>query len=353
MNQIYKSHVFNVAQNGIWHAAVSAIIRLKDLHPFFDKVPLMRDCYFRMTLNLNQSSITVNKTWTAFRAAGDGNAERAEVNTMTVSNIVSPLGGIQPIMVASALKGSGLYTMPTGNYTISLAVGASCLNSNQLAGGQCQVSPMARAVMMFVPTYVFNPVFENSYLSQSVKNIEYSDFYFYQVVNQQAGQNIQALISNGISNLKSITVIPFYDKSNVICGGVDPLQSPFDPAGGGTTSPMCYIQNFNVLISGQNALYTAQKYVQEGWLHQLCGINSVNGAQNDGVTSGLINSLDYENSYCYYHVDVSRMLPVERTVPKSISLVGTNASSQILNLYVFSEYSCSLALDILSGARVS
>ena len=177
--------------------------------------------------------------------------------------------------------------------------------------------------------------------------------YFYQVVNQQPGQNIQALISNGISNLKSITVIPLYDKSNVICGGVDPLQSPFDSSGGGTTSPMCYIQNFNVLISGQNALYTAQKYVQEGWLHQLCGINSVNGAQNDVVTSGLINSLDYENSYCYYHVDVSRMLPVERTVPKSISLVGTNASSQILNLYVFSEYSCSLAIDILSGSRVS
>jgi hypothetical protein len=110
--------------------------------------------------------------------------------------------------------------------------------------------------------------------------------------------------------------------------------------------------NFNVVVSGQNMLYNTQRYAFEQFNNQLYGVNAVNGGLTDGLTSGLINSLGFEMEYCYYYVDVSRMLPVEETVPKSVQIIGTSLSAIDLDLLVFIEYGCSVDIDILTGARV-
>jgi hypothetical protein len=72
----------------------------------------------------------------------------------------------------------------------------------------------------------------------------------------------------------------------------------------------------------------------------------------DGLTSGLFNSLGFEMEYCYYYVDVSRMLPIEESVPKSVQIVGTNSSNKNIDLFCFIEYGCSVDIDILTGSRV-
>ena len=200
---------------------------------------------------------------------------------------------------------------------------------------------------------MFNPSFEQAYLSQSVKSIEYEDLYFYQVMNVGAGSNIQHLISNGIAGIKNVLVIPFYDKASTVQQGLDPLQSPFDTCGGGGTSPMAFLNNWNIVVSGQPALYQAERYNFSNFLHNLNGINSINGSQTEGISSGVISQHDFQNSYCYHYVNVERMLPVEKTVPKSISITGTNATEHTLNLYIFVSYSAELALDVLSGSRIS
>ena len=56
--------------------------------------------------------------------------------------------------------------------------------------------------------------------------------------------------------------------------------------------------------------------------------------------------------YCYYYVDVSRMLPVEESVPKSVQIIGTNASAKAIDYFVFIIYGVDVSIDILSGARV-
>ena len=341
LNQMYKSHIFKcrdgVAGASVWQAAISAVVMLRHLHSFFDKCPLIRGCFFKMTLNLNQSTIQVANT------AVGGN--------LSIVSINSPLGGVQPLLFAST--GAGNDALVAGTYTVSLSVGATCLSSLQNGLAGISPSPLARSVMLYVPTYVFVPAFESAYLSQSVKHIEYEDMYFYQVLNQQSGSNIQALITNGIAGMKSVLVIPFYNAAAPLAGNYDPIQSPFDTCGGGGTSPMAYINNYNVQISGQNALYVAEKYNFSNYLHNLHGSHSVNGGQIDSVGSGLISQLAFESSYCYYYTDVSRCLSVENSVPKSVQIVGQNASSQALNLYVFVHYAASLAIDCLSGARVS
>jgi len=128
--------------------------------------------------------------------------------------------------------------------------------------------------------------------------------------------------------------------------------SPFDVAGTGPTSPLCHITNFNVQISGQNAIYNLQKYTFEEFTNQLYGQYSVNGGLTDGLSSGLISKFDFEMLYCYYYVNVERMLPVEQSVPKSVQIVGQNMSAKICDYWVFVEYGVDIKIDAITGARV-
>jgi hypothetical protein len=164
------------------------------------------------------------------------------------------------------------------------------------------------------------------------------------------------LITNGIAGLKSCLVIPFYSAaSNVVLttGGFLPAyQSPFDPAGTGCTSPLSLLSNFNIVVSGQNAIYNTERYSYEQFINQNLGVNAVGGGQLDGMASGLIDQLGFEMEYCYHYVNIERALPVESSIPKSVQIVGQNTSQQALDLWVFLEYNCSISLDILTGARV-
>jgi len=208
--------------------------------------------------------------------------------------------------------------------------------------------------MLNIPAYTFNPVFETSYLSSPVKTIVYTDVYQYQIVNTiKPAQNFNNLISNGIANIKSVLCLPFFSAAQATDAlGVAPYLSPFDPAGGGPTSPLCLFNQFNIQISGQNAIYNSERYAFEQFQNQLSGCNSVNGGLTDGMTSGLIDSKAFEHEYCYYYVSCGRMLPVEEAVPKSINIMGLSMSQLPIDLFVFTEYQVSVSIDILSGSRV-
>ena len=204
---------------------------------------------------------------------------------------------------------------------------------------------------MNVPAYTFNPVFETSYLSAPVKKIVYTDIYQYQIVNQiTTGATFNNLITNGIANIKSVLVLPFFQSASN--GGLSPIQSPFDPAGAGPTSPLCLLTQFNIQVSGQNAIYNTERYSYEQFLNQLYGVNAVNGGMTDGLVSSLIDQKQFEMGYNYYYVNVGRMLPVEEAVPKSVNVLGTNMSSKSIDLFVFIEYGVEVSIDILTGARV-
>ena len=165
---------------------------------------------------------------------------------------------------------------------------------------------------------------------------------------------MNALLSNGIANIKSILVVPFFSTGTANSGlptGMPVYQSPFDPAGCGATSPLTGLTNFNVVVSGQNTIYNTQRYAFEEFNNQFYGVNAVNGGMTDGLTSGLIDRIGFDMEYSYYYVDLSRMLPVEESVPKSVQLVGQNTSQKELDFWVFIEYGVSVDIDALTGVR--
>jgi hypothetical protein len=396
--------------HGTFQISVVATVYLKHIHSFFNFCPLIKGAFMKMTMNLNNTT-TSFQTTSLTQAGVDVYSFPTQISCTQVQN---PLGGVNPLMIASGAFNpffpgggnpldnileapaennggnclffnaltAGVASVPaipafyaTINYRLNISVGANCLdqtlrNSNQYNEGQ-----LSRSIYLYIPSYTFNPPFEQAYLSNPVKNIKYTDIYQYQVVNIGSNQVYNNLITNGIANIKSVLVLPFYSATNnsagnVIVGelpsfqttvngntgflnGVPVWQSPFDPAGTGPTSPLCWITNFNVQVSGQNAIYNTEKYNFEQYNNQLYGQNAVNGGMTDGLNSGLISRQHFDMCYNYYYVNVERMLPAEQSVPKSIQLIGQNLSAKAIDLMVFIEFGVdTINIDILTGARV-
>ncbi len=348
---LWKSYIstkrdgVNAGVCGLFQISISAIIYLKHLHSFFNYIPLLKGIYMRLTLNLNNSSV-------AFTCTGGAGTAYA------LNSVSNAVGGVVPIMLASKLASNG-GAVAFGNTTFraNLSVGARCLDSQitSLNGGNVE-GTLARSMYLYVPLYSFNPVFESAYLSSPVKKIDYTDIYQYQITNIAAGAQINSLVTNGIAGIQSVLCIPYHSAStnDVLTGGgfLPAYQSPFDPSGCGPSSPLAFLNNFNVVVSGQNVIYNTVRYSFEEWTQQVYGARSVNGGMIDGLTSGLIGQQDWEMEYCYHYVDCSRMLSVEESVPKSVSITGQNQSAQTLDLMVFVEYKTSVSVDCLSGSRV-
>lgn len=358
--QIWKSVVYEKVNGtgaviGKVATAIMATVYLKHIHSFFSMIPLLKGIFLKMTMNLNNTSAQ----FTVVRGANPPTAALAKAGTpltsITLGSVSNPVGGVCPLVVTSGSAFQPASTLGAATYIATIQVGARCLNS-QVAVTD---APLAKSIYLYVPAYTFNPVFEASYLSSPIKQIKYTDVYQYKVVNiagNGAGQ-FNNLLTNGIANIKSVLIIPFYSDAAGAANtglpvGIPVYQSPFDPAGTGPTSPLCLLGNFNVVVSGQNAIYNTQRYAFEQFNNQLKGQNSVNGDLTDGLTSSLVSSLDFEMEYCYYYVNVSRMLEVEKSVPKSVQIIGTNYSAKALDLQCFIEYEVDISIDSLTGSRV-
>ena len=386
-------------QPALFQVSVSAVIYLKHLHSFFNMCPLLKGVFMKLTLNLNNTSTSVVQSMYAPPPTGGGVLVRPFNAGMQISSVSNAIGGVNPLMISSTQSsetrgdnggavlasfpetinpgptGASIYgamTAGTGQYnwtyTANVSVGTRCLDSKLVSMGAGE-GGMSQSIYLYVPAYTFNPEFEQAYLSTPVKQIKYTDVYQYQVQNIAANGQINSLITNGIANIKSILILPFFSasalgsatqtKSGVsvstntnILSGVPVYQSPFDPAGTGCTSPLCHLTNFNIQISGQNAIYNMQKYSFEQFNDQLYGQNAVNGGLTDGLTSSLIGRQEFDMEYCYYYVNVERMLPVEMAVPKSVQLIGQNLSAKAIDYLVFVEYGVEISIDVLTGSRV-
>tara|TARA_R110000765_G_scaffold268601_2_gene367588 strand:- start:2418 stop:4271 length:1854 start_codon:yes stop_codon:yes gene_type:complete len=369
-NQLWKTYISNKVNGAVAGAgtrgavqwSIVSTIYLKDLHSFFSSIPLLKGAYMKATLNLNNCTTTYSvasavvavppapATGPTYVAAG-----------MSVANAV---GGVNPVMLASTSTANGAslcYPEPAAGAAniamkVNVSVGATCLENTMLSTSVA-AGELSRSIYLYVPSYTFNPVYEQAYLSSPVKQIKYTDIYQYQVTGIAGNSGlVNNLITNGIANIKSILVLPFYSATNSastqLPSGMPVYQSPFDPAGTGPTSPLALMTNFNVVVSGQNSIYNTQRYAFEQFNNQLYGTNAVNGGQTLGITSGLVDRLAFDTAYCYYYVDLSRMLPVEESVPKSIQIIGTNTNEKVMDYFVFVEYGVEISIDALTGVRV-
>jgi hypothetical protein len=337
---LYRSHVYRKVDGagavvGSLQIAVMANVMSKHLSDFLAKLPLSKSSFVKITMNLNQTSHTLVSTGALF-------------NSEVVN---SPLGGVSPLMVAGVTDGLGA-VLGADTYIASVGVGRNAPSSANHPAGSVVAAPLASSIEMSIPAYEMSPIFEAAYLAKSVVRFEYEDIYNYNIINRAGGSRITELLSNGISNQSRLVICPFLNASSNGTSAVSPFQSCLT-TDGSTTSPLA-INNFNVQLSGQNVLMQNSDYSYSAFLEQLKGTGAVNGGNVDGITSGLISQLDFENNYAYYVVDTSRMPDIEKSVAKSVQIMANIQTPTGINvdLYCFIARKVSFAIDLLTGSRV-
>lgn len=333
------SHVWNVM----------ATIRLKDMHDFFDKMPLVKGAYLRFIINVNTATHTIRHTV----AAGP-------TDVLSQSSATQASYGSSPLLLASGAANNGYNPIiaaviaanpGAGTYDTQLTIG---IGKATAANGTVYTHPSWGAqTRLYVPLYTMNPVQEEQYLSLNrTKKIVYNDIYQYQT-NVDATGSFNALLTNGIPNPKQIVVIPMLQASaNPITVATAPYLSPFatEPA---TTSPLVALKNFNIQLAGVNMFVQNEDYDFEQFKNQLSRQNAINGNLVDGLTSGLISENDFQTLYRYYVCDVSRRLPAEDAVPKSVQILGVSKCQKAISLFTFIHFERSIEIDLQTGQKIA
>jgi hypothetical protein len=290
----------------------------------------------RFYINTNQTSITFAKTDLIYSAAG------AVATQPTISSsVVSVLGGLtNPLMISSAGLGQGCASLAADTYTLSVNIFKSADSVYQTALNSCR---------LYAPVYRMNPLAEQRYLQLApTKKIEYCDIFQYQFNTISGGDNFNILVSNGISDIQSVLVVPFLTTTSN--GTQSTLLSPFSTSGA-TPDPIT-LTNFNILVSGINLFLNNEYYDFEQFNQELKSSNQLNGSLTTGLTSGLIGEDMFSRGMRYYYGNCARVLPSEVGVSRSIQIQGQNASLVACNLMVFVEFKRSITIDISTGARI-
>jgi hypothetical protein len=336
-NAVYRAYRIPYATAGKIGWSVMAKLRLKDLSDFFLKAPLLKGSTIRFYINTNQTTLQFTTTDGTINADGTPLAYK-----LLSSPQVSVLGGLtNPLMVASAGMGQGCSSLPADTYTLSVNIFKSADGVFQSALQSCR---------LYAPVYKMNPLAEQRYLQLApTKKVDYNDIFQYQFSNIGAGETFNILVSNGITDIQSVLVVPFLTAT---ANGTpfNTLLSPFSTSGA-TPDPIT-LTNFNILVSGINLFLNNQYYDYEQFNQELKSSNQLNGSLTTGLASGLISEDMFSRGYRYYYGNASRVLPSEVGVSRSIQIQGINQSLVACNLMVFVEFKRSLTIDISTGARI-
>lgn len=346
----FQNQPGGILDSKVWF--VLATIRLKDVADFFDRLPLVKGAFLRLIINYNTGLHNLSLT------VGPGPAFDI-TDFSSTSNVIT--GGSTPLLVASAISGNGFGSIAAacqaagaGTYTFQMTMSVARDTTINVS------HPTLQQSRLYVPVYQMNPVNEEQYLTlNKIKTVRFKDVYQYQIeVPTSSGVgSFNALLTNGIPNPKSIIIIPFASASanptSVAGNFIAPFSSPFasEP---GTTTPLIQFTSFNVQVAGVNTFVQNELYNFENFQNELSHINAINGGQTDGLNSGLIGFEQFINNYRYYVCDLSRRLPAEDRVPKSIQILGTILSQlSSVTLYCFIEFEKEISIDLETGAKLA
>jgi len=305
---------------------ILAIIRLKDLSDFFDKIPMVKGGFLRIQVNYNAADVTTNHG-----AAGI-------ISSYTVTQTA---GRSVPFMVSSGVSlnpsNTSFVAADGSNIEFSAGVVSATFGSTHPLGS-CR---------LYVPGYTLEPMKERELLEVNpVADVEYEDLYNYTVTGKSSNGSLNEIITNGIANIQKVIVIP--QDSSTDGGASKPWQSPFDTSPS-TSLPAGSILNFNVQVGGTNLFQRQKNYDFEEFLDEV-GRSGIDDGLQTGLSSGLLSYKDWSLGYRYYVADVSRRKLSEQDVPKSILVTGINNSTVTADYVVFVCYMRKISIDLTNGA---
>ena len=342
VNSVFKSYIERV--DGAQIIRLVAKIPLKHICNFFDQVPLMKGGAFTIKLITNQCTSQVNISATG-------------ALTLTQQNLQGNTNPLQLSSVNNYSGGSPLVEEGGRDYCINVSIYKNTSQKPAPTVKSWDATTTLTSCRLYAPAYQFNSLSEQRYLSLvPTKKVIYRDIFGYQFDGIKGGNNFNFLVSNGLTNLRSVVVIPLisstsngkYNENT----NVSTLRSPFT-ATGAMPDPII-LSNFNIQVSGRNLFENNELYDFEQFKEQLSSANALNGNLTTGLTSGLISEYDFSAGYRYYYGNTERCLPSEDGVQRSVQVIGKiEAPDDILvNLLIFCEQEKSMTIDVRTGFRL-
>jgi len=153
-----------------------------------------------------------------------------------------------------------------------------------------------------------------------------------------SGESFNHMVSNGISNLKAVLIVPLQatrnNNVNIFDDGLPQL--------------MAHINIFNVLVGGSNVLHADARYTYQCFNNEFFNKFGVNGNQSPGLGSNLIDFKSWLKKP-YYYVNCSRVPEEQRTAYRSLQNKGTNSCELPMDYMIFAIYEKNFQLDVFSG----
>jgi hypothetical protein len=327
-----------IARYYYWN--ILATIRLKDLSDFFAKFPLSKGSFFRFTISYNAVDFVCTSTGAGVEA---------------LTSINQKAGITNPIMFASAAAANPNEAMAAGTQSISCNVASGSLSSSTAGVVFAPPTPLLTSCRLVVPTFEMDYAKEQEMLALSPKKkITYKDIYNYNITGITTGSPFNQIITNGLADAQELVIIPMINSASngtAPAIAIVPYQSPFDSAPA-TTCPNASISNFNVSLSGKFLFQQNLTYDYEMFNNEIQHINALNGGLTTGLTSGLVGRHEWDNGYRFYACDLSRHLPADDGVPRSIAIQGTNNTTKTMDYICFVAFNRTIELDLYTGKLI-
>jgi len=304
--------------------SIKATIMLKDIHPLFEVIPISKSLNFKIQIFWNNSVAT---------ATHDGTNWTAQSSEYRAYN------GTMPLMLNNFT--SGFTGVGAGTLRASVAVGDTCLDSTQKNTAGVATGAVGKQVELWVPAYQMLPDIDDNYSKNHLRDISYYDYYQFTLKGVSGGTTpttFNHLVSNGISNLKAVLIVPLLsDRNNNVNIFDDGLPQQF-----------AHINNFNVIVGGMNVLHQDSRYTYQTFNNEFFNEFGINGNQSAGLGSSLIDFKSWLNKP-YYYVNCSRVPLEQQKAYRSLQIKGTNTSQLTIDYVIFAIYEKNFQLDVVSG----
>jgi len=196
--KLYASHVSNkvtgtATKSPAVQYSVKATIMLKDIHPLFEVVPISKSLNFKIQIFWNNSVVTATHDGTIFTAQ---------------SSQYRAYNGTLPLMLnnfADGFAGSS-----AGTLRASVYVGDTCHDATQksVTNNGLSTGGVGKQVELWVPAVQMLEDVEMNYSQNHLRDVSYLDYYQFTLKNVASGESFNHLVSNGISNLKAVLIVP-------------------------------------------------------------------------------------------------------------------------------------------------
>ena len=193
-------------------------------------MPISKSLNFKIQIFWNNSVIT---------ATHDGTDWTSQSSQYRAYN------GTLPLMLNNFED--GFKASPAGTLRASVYVGDTCHDSTQksVTNNGLSTGGVGKQVELWVPAYQMLPDVEMSYAQNHLRDVSYFDYYQFSLKIIASVESFNHLVSNGISNLKAVLIIPMLNSRST---NVNVFDDGFSQLKG-------HINKFYVLLGGANVLH--------------------------------------------------------------------------------------------------